>query len=214
VSIAFLASAGSPQFDDFVELLVYGIVIGVGIIALFILTLVLRTTIGSRIKNQGIPFGMSAEDIEKLKQKGNLTEEEVKKIRQAMGRKFIERSKEVEEASREPANAELMLKREEERLKAAGLNREEQPVEEDSASIPEPPDENHPKKEPLRPMPSPATETPPVESEARQPTAAGSLPEHLAGMVDRSEMELEELHSAGFLTEEDLERIRQAREDL
>lgn len=161
---------------SFSEVLVYGVIITFLVIALFVLNRILRVSVGEKVKRTELPFGMSPTDLDKLKSSGTLTEEEMKQIRQAMGRRFIERARAEEEKKKIPANAELALRM------AEGER-----------------------------APDATKSTHPVPASAPPERRPPPLPEHLQGMLRKTDLELEEMRLAGFLSDEDIALIRSQR---
>jgi hypothetical protein len=170
--------------EDYFEMLLWGIGFVFVIIGLFILNRVLRIGIGGRVKSQTTPFAMTPEDLDRLREEGQLTEEEMKKIRASMSRQFLQRVQEEEERKKKPAKADI------------ALEVETSLAEETTAGSPTTPA----KRPPLERAPAPP------------PSPADKLPEHLRPMVDKSDLELEELRTAGFITPEEVQQVRRARE--
>lgn len=175
-------------------MLIWGILFLFVIIGLFVVSRLLRATAESRVKGQVTPFAMTPEDIDKLKAKGKLTEEELKKVREAMARKFLERAKEEEETRRKPVDAAVALAAEEERILRGEAKDPAMP----------PSDEPEKRESPEDMMPEP-------EPDAGRENPAEALPERLRLMLEKSGEELEELRAAGFLDEADLELIEKVK---
>ncbi|CAN5172718.1 hypothetical protein BH09SUM1_BH09SUM1_22710 [soil metagenome] len=98
VSVPMVAALGASTEEGYTEIIVWGVVIIGLVLALFIVSKVVKQSAAGKVRGIQNPFGMSAGDIEKMKERGGLTTEELQKIRQTMGRRFIERAKEEEEA--------------------------------------------------------------------------------------------------------------------
>jgi hypothetical protein len=148
--------------EDFVEIILWGIGVLVALIALFGIKHWLAFTTARRIRESQTPFGMTRQDVDELKAKTGLTDEEAKAIRAAMSRRLVERTKAEQEAKQGPAKAEVAL-----------LAFEQQHVAQQANQL-----------------------APKVPS---QPP----LPPHMQRFVGQSEVELEQLRDAGFLTQEE-----------
>ncbi len=171
-----------------------GVGVAIALVLLFVLTRVLRHYFSRRVERMETPFGMSPRDLDKLRASGRLSEEEVKAIRRTMGKQFLERSEAQEAARKMPSKAEVALQLAEMEMQARREG-EEKP-------------EEKAQEEPPKPAPKPVESAPvpePPEPEGER------LPERLVALADKSDFELEEMVQAGFLTEDDSERIRGAR---
>ena len=173
---------------DFMEVFIWGFIFVFIIIFLFILNRLLRLQIGSKVKRSQLPFGMSPADLDKLKETGQLTDEELKRIRHTLARKIVERAEEEERIKNQDPLAQQastvgkeLHKEEIERLRDLKVDLPEKPRQE-RRIIPD----NDPRT---------------------------GLPPHLQQLVSKNVMELEELEAAGFITSEDRERIRKAKEE-
>ena len=78
--------------EDFIEVFIWGVVFLFAIVLLFIINRVLRDQLGRYVRSQRTPFAVSPEDLERMKKAGQLTEEELKAIRQTVARKVVERA--------------------------------------------------------------------------------------------------------------------------
>lgn len=175
--------------QSFRETIIWGAIFIGLMVALFVLSKVLRFGIGSQVKGMTTPFGMSAADIEALKNKGGLSEEELKKIRAAMGRRFKERAKAEVEAKTKPANAAIMLQALEEKVVHQGA-------------------EELRRQEGIAPPVAPVVEFRPVVSGEIPPDRVVP-PTEVGPPV--SDIELENMVNAGFITPEELAEIRRNR---
>ncbi|MCC5876531.1 MAG: SHOCT domain-containing protein [Candidatus Sumerlaeia bacterium] len=185
---------------DLTELLVYAAIFVVLTIGLVLVKIFLGVYTARKIRNMRTPYGLSGEDLGKLKDRGGLSEEEFKAVRAAMARQILERTREEDEAKKLPPKAAIILSKAEMELREKARNAgDKTPQEEISPSEQEPPPETPAEQPQAKPEP------PPIE-----------LPEHLRQMVDKPEVELEQLLVAGFITREEYLLIRefQRREDV
>lgn len=179
---------------DYLEVFIYGVVFVFIIVLLFILNRFLRVGVGNKVKTQQTPFAMTREDLDRLKQSGALSEEEIKHIKDTMNRRFLERMKEEEEARRKPAKADVILTEAEKEILGGG-----KPTPAGDAAPPRPP----------------ITRAAPAASAPPPPTVKRTeLPENLQPFASLSDFEIDEMRQAGFLGEDDAQRIRKARENL
>jgi len=204
-----VAQAAAAPEEGFVEVLIWGICILLLVVALFVAKKWLRARAESAARAREITFGMSTADLEGLKKAG-LSEEELKRIRQAMGRRFLERQLEEEKKRQLPPAAQAALARaeQEELAKKAGLASER--VEEMPRPAARPP-----LTPPLPVQPPPVFAAPkarPAAPTTKAKPQPGSLPEELQRLLGRSDLEIDELVQAGFLSPEDARRVREARE--
>lgn len=182
-----MAAAGLIADQRFTELFIYAFAFAFLIILLFIISRGLKLGIGSKVKGMDLPFGLGPEDMEKLKKSGQLTEEELKRVKQAMSRQIVERAK-AEEAKRQlPEKAEIALQAAEAELVREALK----------SKFQEPPD-----------VPS----SPPSPAEPAPSLLTAPLSPALESMRHKSDIEIDELMSAGFLSSEDAAALRRARE--
>ena len=184
--------------DRFVEMLLWGIGFVFVLIGMFIVARLLKYQIGNKVKESPLPFGMSASDLEKIQKDGQLTDEEIKAVRRTMARKIVARAMEEEKARKGPSSAAAAIAAVEEKLRTQGvegLRREEEQV---ATGVPAPIARKTDRQLPQEPA---------------EPKLA-SLPEHLKVLLYKSEFELEELLSAGFITPEQLVLLRIEREKL
>lgn len=182
----FLSNLADQEFR---ETIIWGAIFLGLMVALFVLSKVLRFGIGSQVKGMTTPFGMSAEDIEALKSKGGLNEEELKKIRAAMGRRFKERAVAEVEAKTKPGNAAIVLRALEEKVIQQGADQLR-------------------RQEGIAPPVAPMSEFKPFVA-GEIPLERIALPTEVGPPV--SDMELENMVSAGFITPEELAAIRRDR---
>jgi hypothetical protein len=182
--------------EAFYELLTYGVLFILLVIALFLISRLYVALSGTRGKPT--VFGMDVSDVEKLKTKGGLTDEEAKAIRAAMSRRLLERVKEEEKLKKMPSKAEaalaaidketaLRLKAEEEKRPAA-------------------PTIQPPRLKPTPPAPKQAMNASPPAS------VAPTLREELQPLLLVSEIELEDMLRSGFISAEDFDLLRTLRE--
>lgn len=176
--------------EDFFEMLIYGVAFVFVVLLLFVVNKVLKVGVGRRVRDQHTPFGMSADDLDRLKQSGGLSDEELKRVKSAMAKKFLERAKAEEAARNMPAKAEILL--------AAAEQEVLRGKEPEPASAP--------------PPTRPTLTRPPAAKESIPPAGPPPLPEKLQPLAGRSDLELEELIMAGFLTEEEAREVRAARQ--
>lgn len=193
-----------PGLEDWVvNLIIYGIVVAVLIIALFLVMKLIRRGVDTRIHHFD-DQSLKMQDLKKLEGEGLLSAEEMKRVREAMARRFLEETKEKEER---------------ERLKGVSAL-EELRLEAEKTGQPDPSESEPPEKEPTRaleeqPAPSRDSLPPPPDSSPAQTTpspvspspTAPSLPERLRSLAAKSEAELEDLLNAGFLEPQDYELI-------
>lgn len=111
------------------EFLVYMGILFALLIILILVKIFLGVYTARKLKNMGIPFGLTGEDLGRMKERGGLTEEEFKAVRAAMARKILEKTREEEEAKNLPPKADLLLTRAEQELRGMkqGEIREEAP---------------------------------------------------------------------------------------
>lgn len=169
-----------------------------GLVLLLVLVLAVRAFLhrGSGNDAGGGVNGINPTDIEKMKGTGLLTDEEAKKVRQAMAKRFLDESrKAVADAAKRPkaraaaGPAEEWLQKEVERLKLAG-----------PPATPAAPASSIPDRAPQEAQPA-----------ALRPAMRPRLPERLVPMLTQDRDQLEALLAAGFLTPEDLRLIEEHR---
>ncbi|MCC6545778.1 hypothetical protein IT570_01320 [Candidatus Sumerlaeota bacterium] len=182
--------------EQFTEFIVYGIVFFVLVVLLVFLSIFMKKVMASRARNITTPFGLSPREMENLKQSGGMTEDEIKRVRAAMAKQIVDRYREEENKMKMTGGADLALAAFEARVVAEGV--EKLKKEEMGSGQPGPP--------PVA-APAPATRQVPVPQE--QPMSP-SIPSHLEHLLGRSEMELESLLAAGFLTVDDFALLRKA----
>src|SRR5690606_23515737 len=132
-------------------------------------------------------------NVNNMYKEGQLTEEEMKLVREAMARQIVERTKAEQEKRALPASAATALALAEEKLVAKKLGAAE-------------PGGVSPK-----PAPAPAAPAPPAP-EPETVSTAPQVADHLRPLLGKSDLELDELCEAGFVTREDIEAVRNARE--
>lgn len=181
---------------DLTELLIYAAVFLVLTIGLVLVKIFLGVYTARKIRNMRTPYGLSGEDLGKLKERGGLSEEEFKAVRAAMARQILERTREEEETKNLPPKAAIILSKAEmelrEKARQAGSGDGTGQTQEQPASPPDSQPDKKPPKEPLKEQAPPRRE----------------LPDHLRQLVDKSEVELEQLLIAGFITREDFLMVR------
>ena len=106
--VTVLAAAGDP-WEEFIELVLYGLGVFILVLALIIVKKVMRASAAAKVRNMGIPFGGDGLDLRQLGQEGKLTPEEVAAIRRAIGRQIAEREAALEAARKLPPVAEVAL---------------------------------------------------------------------------------------------------------
>jgi len=159
----------------------------IAIVVLFVAKWFMRSAAESRVRSRTAD-SVTIRDLEDLKKAGKLTPDEMKRVREAMARRFIETQKEqAEKATNAGLTAEQVLERE---AALADIELEKQRL-----SKPQPPDAPPPTAG--RPAPSPSAEP--------------RLPEKLAALAEHSGFEWEELRNAGFLSDEELALLRNHR---
>ncbi len=204
----FVANFVDP---DFSYVAIYGGICIILVLFLIILSRILRFSFGSKVKNTALPFAMTREDIERMKEEGEITDEEYKRIKETMSKRFIERVKAEEEARKRPGRADAVLKRAEDEVRAKsdlGILEDEpeaSPVgKEEKASSPK----SAPARAPLTRSPEP----PQPEAVTEEPVKPRSgLPSHLEPLLEKTDLELEDLRDVGFLSEEDMLLLRKAK---
>ncbi len=174
--------------NEFLELLLWGGGFFFVIILLFIFVPFFKARINANINSTQMTFGMDVKDIDRLKEKGFLDEEEMKKVRRAMAKNLVERTKAEQEKVKIPPSAAAALALAEQEALAG--------KKETSAEL---------ATEPVAPVEVPADPAP----EQAPPT--NSLPEKLTSFAAKSDFELEQLQEAGFLTPEEAALIQEAR---
>lgn len=184
MAIESLARTASLLEDsDIVEVFIWGIFIVIAVIVMFIVKRLIRQQIDTRIRNTHRPLGMDTSDLDTLKEKGDLSEEEWKAIRQTLARKIVERAQE------------------EERLRAEKEGRSPLPVTRGTI-------EGLRRQTPAA-QSSPDTEQGETPAAARK----APLPDRLKVFAEGDDEELEKLLLAGFLTPDDVRQIRDSREE-
>lgn len=181
---------GAQAVDaDVRRLFIYaGILLGL-ILLMIIVKIVMKVYTAGKVSGMRTPFGVSPEDLEKMRSEGRLTPEEARKVRAAMARQLLERQKAEEEARRLPPKAEVILSRAE-----AELREGRKP----------PPAEQEDREAPKEPPPTPA-------GNGGSPEAGPDIPPRLRVHLDRSDVELEQLVEAGFLDRDDYLLLLQER---
>lgn len=175
--------------ERFVESIIYGIIVLIIIILLIIFANFFKKMMASRARNITTPFSMTPREMDKLKASGGLTDEELKRVRASMSKQMLERYREDENKKKLAGRAELALTSFEARVQAEGVEKVKQ---EEFNAPPATPVESRPAKVAAVP---PAATTPP-------------LPPNLQSLVGKSDVELEALLAAGFLTAEELAAVR------
>lgn len=178
----------------------------------------------SRRNRLGMDSTLNSGNLKVLEKKQLLTPEEMKRVREAMARQYLEEQKAREESETAAKAGVSALAVEAERLEQEARRRAEEKQREasaaepaaapspdpaPSAAPPSPPAEERKEPAPARPEPSPVPSKPPVEN-----AHADSLPAHLQPMIEKPTGELEDLRNAGFLNEDDFARILRARGEV
>jgi hypothetical protein len=186
----------------FTELFIWGFAFVFILVMLLIAKRLLRSQITSKVKKSPLPFGMSPGDLDHMKEDGLLTEEELKAVRATLARKIVERAQEEErQRKREGLKAEQVLPAEEQALRG-GVAATPQPKAPARA----------PERPPLQRVPGRSAAPPSAGPSAPTTDASASLPPHLQQLLSKNEFELEELQTAGFITRQEAEQLRRARE--
>jgi hypothetical protein len=178
--------------DDFFEVLVWGIIFVFVIVGLFILNRVLRITYGGKVRSMGLDFGMKTQDLEKMKEEGQISEEEFKRIKKAMAKQYMSIAMSEERKTKMAEDVEVALQVAE--LEVVQEMENDYKKEVSVAS-------EDPSRPPLVPMPSEGSEE--IEPDP--------FPERLQPLLKLSEFELLGMKQAGFVTDEDLTLIKQQR---
>ncbi|MBI1292417.1 hypothetical protein GC173_14455 [bacterium] len=165
----------------FQDVLFWGVIFVILIIVLFLASRFFSWWIGSRVKDRSTVFGMDLGDVESLRKKGGISPEEEKAIRAAMSRRMLERVKEEDKIRNLPPKAAVVL----------GAIDAETAKQMKAAGDPG-----------ILPKPIAAV-APPVKED--------KLPPEFDLYLEASDMELENLLQAGFLSDSDVSRIRRAR---
>lgn len=144
---------------------------------------------------------MTVQELKSLKEKSLLTDEELKRVKSAMAKQYMEIQKE-EERLRDEGNAKGLeaLALEAEKLEAGELPKPSAPI----------------KKTPL--LPDDHVNVPPlVEKEksntTEPPKTQKALPKHLSAYASMNEFELEDAVNAGFISSEEMKEILQYQTD-
>jgi len=182
------------------QILLYGVPVLI-LVVLIVFTVV--RGMNRRKRRAEAEFSLKAGDLKGLEQKQLLTKEELKAVRQAMARQYLEFEKAEEEGkSIESSSALEALAREaaraEEELakKRTGGSAPATATKVGPLARPDTPDRPPPEKNSGPPEDIPA-------EKPMQPPA--NIPEHLRPHLERPEQELQDLFNAGFLSEGDLE---------
>ncbi|MCB2155874.1 hypothetical protein KQI84_13410 [bacterium] len=127
------------------------------------------------------------DELSQLKKRGLLSEEEMKRVREAMARKFVERQAEASKPAETGKGFSALeaLAMEAERAESDLVAKKSEP------KIPESP-------------PPDAPGEPPPPSRPR-------LPERLESLLKKTETDWEDMRNAGFLSDDDVELLRAAR---
>lgn len=171
--------------SSFTEVMVWGIFILGLVVVLLILSRFIKGSVERSARSQEIPFGMTTADVDKLRDDAGVTPEEMKAIRQAMARRIRERAELEMRAKAQGLKPEVLLVRLEEEVRVKGAARVREQL----------------------------GETPPVEIPNYTPPKprGASLPKHLLPLLGKSDLELEDLQNAGFLSADDARLIREER---
>lgn len=174
--------------EDFFEMLVYGILFVFVIIALFIVNRLMRDSIGSRVRNRSLEFGMTIQDLDRMREAGEISEEEYKEIKSSLSRRYMEIAKEAEEKRRKSMNAEVALQAEEAKFLKEGAPPKVEPEEPELSSEP--------------------------SKVYTQESSGAKVPERLEPFMGMGDVELDELNAAGFISDEDYYEVKRLREEL
>ncbi|MEO8377998.1 MAG: hypothetical protein ABI579_10035 [Candidatus Sumerlaeota bacterium] len=178
--------------DRFTEFVVYGIIFLVLIVLLVIVAVFMKKMMASRARNITTPFGMTQQEMDKLKQAGALTEDEMKRVRSAMAKQLVERFREEDNKKNMTGGAEVALASFEARVQNEGLDRVKN-------------EEFSGEKAPVVPV-----EKSVLIAQPSSIVKLETLPPNLQPLLGKTDMELEELAAAGFLTAEELAIVRKA----
>lgn len=181
-----------------------GLLLLVAIVAFF-----LRRSI---FASRDLTAGMTVEELKAAERKKLLSEEETKRVRQAMARQYVRRQEE-EKARRALLQGKTGIEAlaiEAERLDAAIPAAGERPKPQPAAAPPP-----NPEALPLAKLDRPGN-VPPPESFERfsvpaEPPPGPELPEHLRHMAAWPREQLEDLVNAGFLDRTDFDMVMRAR---
>ncbi len=201
-------SAGALAFTTFLvhedvqTLMIYAIAVAVAVILLFVVARVLRHYFSRRTERIELPFGISPSDLDKLRTSGQLTEEELKAVRRAMTKQYLERTEAQEAARKLPPKAEAALQLAE--MEATARREKEAEAQQAPGQEPAAPEQKQ--------QPSPRTKAAEESTPPKAPASLEkSLPRRLAPLAAKSDFELEEMVQAGFLSEDDARLIRETR---
>ncbi|MDK2973106.1 MAG: hypothetical protein PWP23_2861 [Candidatus Sumerlaeota bacterium] len=172
--------------------------------------------------SRDLTVGMTVEELKAAERKKLLSEEEMKRVRQAMARQYVRRQEE-EKARRALLQGKTGIEAlaiEAERLEAALPAPAERPKPQPGAAPPpnrQPPDSPPPNPEalPLAKLDRPNAATPPESFERysvpAEPPPGPELPEKLRPMAAWPREQLEDLVNAGFLDRADFDAVLRAR---
>lgn len=156
--------------------------------ALFIFSRIAKRVADARVRRID-EAGIGVEELQRMQKSGALTPDELKKVRAAMARQYLDREKELQSKSFGSGRPALeFLAAESERLEAELRN------------APRPPSKAQPADTPPAP-PATAVDAP----------RDGELAARLRPLENASDLELEELRNAGFLSDDDVESVRENR---
>lgn len=196
------------RVDLFKELALFGLGTFILLMALLIFFRLYRR---SQARSSDLPAGMTVQDLKKLEGKHLLSPEEMKRVREAMARQYLDVEREKEKKSVPPDVSGLeALRLEAERLQAQGIAKGTKGAEGKVQVAKQGADvaEQEIAGPTIPPLPPEAIESP---GAAVPQTAPAQLPEHLQSMVGRSRTDLEDLLNAGFLTREEVDLVLVAR---
>ena len=186
--IRFLGQFSSGNPDIFYILKWGGVLAGAFVILFFVQHMIRRSIVrrGSHIASEEERL----RDLSALKKRGLLSDEEMKRVRTVMARKFIDQQKAEAEVPKggKGFSALEQLALEAERLES------QLPVKEKAGT-------------------ELAAAPPPEIPEAESLPAPVPLPSRLHNLLLSPETEWEDMRNAGFLTGEDVELLRAAREE-
>jgi len=181
---AILPVAVTMTQDEWHRFLVALAAIIVGLIVLFFAQKAIRNAIAGRVRSVH-EAGMTVQDLKGMETRGLLTPEEARKVREAMAKQFLDRTREEERAHAEAGTftAAEMLRIEAEKAEMA-----------------------------LQGRAKPAVRAAPEPQEVAKAAPPDALPAHLRGLARKPAAELDDLVSAGFLGGADRDAILKAQE--
>ncbi len=164
-----------------------------------IVAMIIRAYSKKSVSKHELDFGMLPSDLEKLKESGELSEEEYKEIRSRLNKRFVERLKQEQEIQKRPEAEKYLQSAEKEVLQ--GQSQKESKT---GAALDEEASEQN--NTPM--MAGRFQDLQKREKEIEE----SEFPDRLRVHLKKSTMELEGLQQAGFLTADDLNLIEVEKE--